>query len=656
MDIPPPELIPGAPRRDTALSALLLDAIEDGIYVIDGEFRFILVNQPLCTLWGKGRHELIGRTLWEVSPGFEATEDGRHLHRAVLSRQQVAFETFSNVTKRWVRLRVMPLPDGHTAVHWRDITQEHRDRTAMQWRNERLRRQDEQRARQLARSQARLQAFFDLSPDWLCLFRGRPEGPFRYVDLNRACEEAYGLPREQVIGRTVEEVLGVDAAQVPNKHFRECLRTGHRERYVARRTMAGRNRTIDVVFIPVPGEQEGDERFIISTARDITEREELEAQLRQAQKMEAVGQLTGGIAHDFNNLLTAIISSLELIERHAVKDKVRSLAGTALSAAMRGAQLTHQLLALSRRQQLRPTVLDLRKVVADTEVLIRPALGPTIELTVSAAPDLWPAQADAGQFQAAVMNLLVNARDAMPSGGRITLKLENVTVSEATTPPDLPAADYVALIVADEGVGMTSEVLARATEPFYTTKGVGHGSGLGLSMVHGFVTQSGGAMRIQSTPGDGTTVRLFLPRAGDNADQAEATPEGWERALRPARILFVDDDEGVREAGREILRALGHHVLVAANGQQGLKLLRAGREIDLLLTDVVMPGGISGIDLAREAVRLRPGLHVLLTSGYAADVPARAGAAEFPFIPKPFHPAGLARKLAALLPRDGKVR
>jgi PAS domain S-box-containing protein len=656
MDIPPPELIPSTPRRDAALSALLLDAMEDGIAVIDGEFLFVFTNQPLCTLWSRSRHELIGRSLWDAFSGLEATEDGRHLRDAVLSRREVTFDTFSRAARRWVRLRVTPLPDGQAAVQWRDITREHRDRTAMQWRNERLRRQEEQRARQLARSQARLQAFFDLSPDWLCLVRGRPRGPFRYVDLNRACEEAYGLSREQVIGRTVEEVLGVEAAQVPIRHFRECLRTGQRQRYVARRTMAGRTRTIDVVFIPVPEEQEGDQRFIMSTARDITEREELEAQLRQAQKMEAVGQLTGGIAHDFNNLLTAVISSLELIERRTEKDKIRSLAATALSAATRGAQLTHQLLALSRRQQLRPAVLDLRAVVADTEVLIRRALGATIELSVCAAPDVWPARADAGQFQAAVMNLLVNARDAMPLGGRITLKLENVTVPDAATAPDLPSGDYVVLIVADKGVGMTMEVLARATEPFYTTKGVGRGSGLGLAMVHGFATQSGGALRIESVPGGGTTVRLFLPRACGTVDRADVTAEGWQRASYPARILFVEDDEGVREAGRETLRALGHHVLVARNGLEGLKLLRTGAEIDVLLADVVMPGGISGIDLAREATRLRPGLPVLLTSGYAADVPARAGAGEFPFIPKPFHPAGLARKLARLLPQDGKVR
>jgi PAS domain S-box-containing protein len=656
MDIPPPELVPSTPRRDGALSALLLDAMEDGVCVVDGEFRFVFVNQPLCSLWGRSRHELIGRSAWDTFYGLEATEDGRHLCDAVLSRREVTFDTFSRPARRWVRLRVMPLPDGYAAVQWRDITREHRDHTAMQWRNERLRRQEEQQAGQLARSQARLQAFFDLSPDWLCLFRGRPQGPFRYVDLNRACEEAYGLSREQVIGRTVEEVLGVEAAQVPIRHFRDCLRTDQRQRYAARRTMAGRTRTIDVVFIPVPEEQEGDERFIMSTARDITEREALEAQLRQSQKMEAVGQLTGGIAHDFNNLLTAVISSLELIERHTDKDKVKSLAATALSAAMRGAQLTHQLLALSRRQQLRPAVLDLRTVVADTDVLIRPALGATIELAVSAAPDIWPARADAGQFQAAVMNLLVNARDAMPSGGRITLKLANVTVPDAATAPDLPSGDYVLLIVADEGVGMTTEVLSRATEPFYTTKGIGHGSGLGLSMVHGFATQSGGAMRIESFPGEGTTIRLFLPRACGSVDRTEVTAEGWQRATHPARILFVEDDEGVREAGRETLRALGHHVLVASNGQEGLKLLRTGAQIGVLLADIVMPGGISGIDLAREATRLRPGLPVLLTSGYAADVPARAGTGEFPFIPKPFHPAGLSRKLAALLPHEGKVR
>ncbi|HSU07470.1 MAG TPA: PAS domain S-box protein [Acetobacteraceae bacterium] len=625
----------------------ILDAVGDGFYVLDTEFRFTYVNRRCCDTWSFAREELVGRTLWDCFPASYGTDAGHRLQQAVAGRTITEYEVFSDVLQRQIWFRVCPLADMLTAVHWRDVTDARSTEAALRdsearfrqvfeqsplgkatagpdfrfrevnpalcrmlgysadeligmsfldlvhpddraeclrqgsaliegtlpriqleerfirkagdvlWvsvnvgpirdpdgrlrynfgilediterrrmtqalhdsqerlrvLNERLEQESELRARQLAESRARLETFFVTSLDWLSLFRGEPDGSFVYVDLNPACQQAYGLSREQVVGSRVQDILGAEQAEVPLHHMRECVRTGQPQRYMARRTMAGRTRTIDVVFVPVPVETEPGERLIVSTARDLTEREELEAQLRQAQKMEAVGQLTGGIAHDFNNLLTAVISSMELIGRRTDNQRVRKLADTALQAAMRGAQLTSQLLAFSRRQELHPTVVDLTAVIKETGTLLRRFIGETVNLTIESNPSAWPVRVDGAQFQAAVMNLVVNARDAMPDGGRIRLSLTNAQIGGHQTAPDLPDGDYVVLEVADTGEGMPAEVLARAVEPFFTTKAVGKGSGLGLSMVHGFTTQSGGAVRIDSTQGKGTTVRLFLPRA-----------------------------------------------------------------------------------------------------------------------------------------------
>ncbi len=523
-------------------------------------------------------------------------------------------------------------------------------------RNEQFELEADARGRQLVAGRVRMQAFFDNSLDWLSVFRRDAEGGFRYVDLNPACAAAYGLSRADVQGRRLEEVLGAEQAVLPAHHLREVVRTGRPQRYQARRTLAGRTSVIDVVFVLVTDDADPDP-LIISTARDLTERTELEEQLRQALKMEAVGHLTGGVAHDFNNLLTAVISSLELIQRRSSEDRVQKLAATALRAATRGAELTAQLLAFSRKQRLDPSVVDIGALLTETAMLLRRAVGEEVELIVESAPDLWMTKVDAAQFQTAVMNLAVNARDAMGSGGCVTIGAENLSIAPSEAAPDLPAGAYVVVRVSDTGPGMSPSVLARAFEPFFTTKAVGKGSGLGLSMVHGFVTQSGGAIRIATAADAGTTVSLFLPREDAPRPQAagpEPTPpeEAIAADSPPARILLVEDNDEVRESGVALLEALGHAVLAARDGLEALTALRAGAEVDLLLSDVVMPGGLSGPDLAIAARRFRPNLRVLLTSGYAAGAVGR-GAEEFAFIGKPFQPASLARALRAVLARDG---
>jgi len=381
--------------------------------------------------------------------------------------------------------------------------------------------------------------------------------------------------------------------------------------------------------------------------RQIEDRERAEAALVRAQKMEAVGQLTGGVAHDFNNLLTVVIGSLEMMRRDARNARVLRLADSALHAASRGAELTQQLLSFSRRQALKPVVADLAALLAEMEMLLRQAGGGAAEVTIDTPDVLWPCEIDPAQFQSAILNLVVNARDAMPTGGSVAIEVRNVEPTELSPGLDLAPGAYVAIAVRDTGGGMAPETMARAFEPFYTTKDIGKGSGLGLSMVYGFAKQSGGGVGLESAPGAGTCVTIYLPRAHerelpDDAQGAIAAPHG------SGAILVVDDDEYVRQVSTEMLLGLGYRVSAAGDGHEALALLQRER-FDLLFSDVVMPKGVSGFELARQAQRLCPAIKILLTSGYPlADKP---NPEQFRLLAKPFRPAELAAVVAALIDR-----
>jgi PAS domain S-box-containing protein len=346
---------------------------------------------------------------------------------------------------------------------------------------------------------------------------------------------------------------------------------------------------------------------------EMAERERAQEALRQAQKMEAVGQLTGGIAHDFNNLLTAVIGSLYMAERRVQDPEVHRLMSVGRRAAQRGATLTQQLLAFSRKQRLDPRPVNLNRLIEEaTEMLVR-TIGTTVRIDTILAADLWPALVDSTQIELVLLNLAINSRDAMPDGGRITIQTRNAGAAEV--PGQLAAGDYVMIMVTDAGVGMPPEVLAHAIEPFFTTKEVGKGSGLGLSMVHGVATQSGGGLTIESQPGTGTTVRVYLPRsiqaAGSPARDAQSEP-----ARGRATILVVDDDPEVRDIAVSGLEHLGYLVLAAANGPQALDMLTRGAKVDLLLVDIAM-AGMNGVEVVRRARERQPGLPAILVTGYA---------------------------------------
>jgi signal transduction histidine kinase len=402
-----------------------------------------------------------------------------------------------------------------------------------------------------------------------------------------------------------------------------------------------------------PLEYEG-RHSIVAVARDVTDRTRLEEQLHQAQKLEAVGQLTGGIAHDFNNLLTVIVCNLDMLKEFPGTTPVAMQSiDLALNAALRGSDLTRQLITFARRQALVPQTFSLNDRVSATVDLLHRTLGEQIEIKLILEPDLWPAIADPSQLESALVNLAINARDAMERSGRLTIETMNARLDSdyAEANVDATVGDYVVLCVSDTGGGMAPDVLARAFEPFFTTK-QHHGSGLGLSMVYGFVRQSRGHVTIYSEPGHGTTVRLYLPRAVEQAPAAPvAKPEPMPAARASERILVVEDNPDVRNTVIRQLTELGYETIEASGGKEAMILLSNGERVDLLFSDVVMPGGMDGVDLAEAASEARPDMKILLTSGFArASIQGeRASRHLKTLLSKPYRKAELAARLRAVL-------
>ncbi len=384
---------------------------------------------------------------------------------------------------------------------------------------------------------------------------------------------------------------------------------------------------------------------------------EVEAALRQSQKMEAVGQLTGGLAHDFNNLLTGVTGSLELLQARIAQGRIKELdryVNAAQGAARRAAALTHRLLAFSRRQTLDPKPTDTNRLVAGMEELIRRTVGPEITLETVAVGGLWPTLVDPGQLENALLNLCINARDAMPDGGRITIETSNRWLDARTARErDLEPGQYVSLSVSDTGTGMTPEVIAKAFDPFFTTKPLGQGTGLGLSMIYGFTKQSGGLVRIYSEIGKGTTVSLYLPRHIGKADTPELAPELTDapRAQQGETVLVVDDEPTVRMLVAEVLQDLGYTAIEAADGSSGLRVLQSDVRIDLLVTDVGLPGGVNGRQVADAARVTRPNLKVLFITGYAENAVISHGHLDpgMHVLTKPFAMEALASRIKDLI-------
>jgi signal transduction histidine kinase len=385
----------------------------------------------------------------------------------------------------------------------------------------------------------------------------------------------------------------------------------------------------------------------------IEERERVESTLNQLQRLEAVGQLTSGVAHDFNNLLTVVLGNIGFIEKGLeaahIDGKLMQRLGYMRAAAERGAKLTDQLLSFSRRQRLEPRPLDLSQIIEGMRDLIQSTMGGSIRIDVKLRRDLWPALADPTQLELAVLNLAINARDAMQVGGSLRVETTNVTLDEPSAPEEPPAGEYVSICVCDTGTGMTPEVRAKVFEPFFTTKEIGKGSGLGLSQVLGFAKQSGGGVRIDSVVGEGTAVHIFLPRATakiTESQEIQAAPQ-QDHALDGASILLVDDDAAVREVTSAILQELGYSVMEASSGPEALERLAEHPSVDLMLVDFAMPG-MNGAEVARLARAVRPALPVLFVTGYA-DRAALVGINDTQIVGKPFANDELASKIKVAL-------
>ena len=379
---------------------------------------------------------------------------------------------------------------------------------------------------------------------------------------------------------------------------------------------------------------------------EIAERERAETRLLQAQKMEAVGQLTGGIAHDFNNLLTAVVGSLDLLLRRTDDEKLMRLARNALQAAERGAKLTSQLLSFSRRQRLTPVTVDPNRIISGMGDLLARSIGPHVRVETRLHPGVWPALADPTQLEVMILNLAINARDAMPSGGRLSIGTFNLEFVPPNLAADLAPGQYVGLAVADDGSGMPPEVMARAFEPFFTTKAQGKGTGLGLAQLYGFAKQSGGTVKIDSELGVGTTVTIYLPRSEAAVLEAPAALADARPSVS-ARILVVDDDDDVRAVAAAMVEELGYESVSAASGDEALAIL--GREpFRLLLTDVAMPG-MSGVELAQRARLIAPDMGILFASGYADVRMFGEELSEETVLKKPFRVAEVAARVRQIL-------
>ena len=503
---------------------------------------------------------------------------------------------------------------------------------------------------ELATREAHLRSILDTVPEAMIII----DEMGIVSSFSAAAEQLFGYRADEVCGQNVRMLMPSPDRDAHDGYLQRYMRTGERRIIGYGRVVTGlcKDGTTFPMELAVGETSVGGQRIFTGFIRDLTSRHRMEEELRQSQKMEAVGQLTGGIAHDFNNLLTVILGNLEMLDDSIKDAALRELLAEAQSAAHDGAKLTEQLLAFGRRQPLNPKLHEIGALVSNFSDLLRRTLGETIELRTIATGSPLLASLDASQFQNAVLNLVINARDAMPRGGRLTIEISEARLDAdyAQMYPEVRAGRYVLVAVSDTGVGMSDEVRRHAFEPFFTTKPMGTGTGLGLSMVYGFVKQTGGNVQLYSEPGSGTSVRIFLPRADSDRVGGRPGGEETESVTLPhgsETILVVEDDVRVRRVAVARLRSLGYTVLEADSGVAALAMLAAHDEVAMVFTDVAMPGGMTGDELAKAALAKRPLVKILFTSGYAAPAISSQSNAEI-WLRKPYTAAELAHKIRAV--------
>ena len=599
-----------------------------------------------------GIPNVVGQYVREMVP--DEADEWVRMYRGVLdSGEAIRFERELVATGRHLELaafRIEPPELRQVAVLFQDVTARRHAELALQELNATL-------ERRIADALAERKLLADLveGTDAIVQVADRD---FRWLAINRAGADAY----EALFG--IRPKVGDSKLDYHNDHpeEREKVRALW-QRALDGETFSeivelpdprGGKRHFETKFSPLYG-SDGAQVGAYQFASDVTERlhdqqrlADATARMHEMAKLETLGQLTGGVAHDFNNLLTPIVGALDMLRRqHEGEERSNRLISGAMQAAERAATLVQRLLSFARRQHLEARTVDVKELVEGMQDLMQRTIGPHIQVDVETMPDLPPARIDPGQLELAILNLAVNARDAMGGGGRLRIRLDEVTVAHGGD--GLEPGRYIRLAVKDSGVGMDELTLKRAIEPFFTTKGHGEGTGLGLSMVHGLAAQSGGALRINSRVGKGTTAALWLPAADGEAEELKDRDNRLPVQPRRATILLVDDEDLVRQATAEMLREMGHRVVEARSGAAALSQLGADHEFDLLITDYLMPG-MRGSELAEEVRRRLPGLPALLMTGYANL--AKGEAAGIPRLSKPFREADLARHVASLLARE----
>ncbi len=652
-------------RASRALARGVLDASPDCVKVLTAEGLVTFINsRGLEVNEFPGFDAVKGRELASMWPA-EARDAIRAAVRRAAEGRPSRYEGFCPTAggkPRWWELRFVPLPGSADAAPQvigisRDVTERRRAEEALQDRERQLRvlnaalRGD---VRDRTRERDRL---WELGEDLMVA----ADYDGRLLKVNPSWTRLLGWSEAEILAGGYEAIIAPEDLPAVTAATAEMRASGQTARY-ENRVLAkdGSLHWIAWRLTPEPGGT-----LMTGVGRDVTEAKEQQRQLamaqdslRQSQKMEAVGQLTGGLAHDFNNLLTGISGSLDLLGlrlRQGRTENLNRYIDAAQEASRRAAALTHRLLAFSRRQTLDPKPTDVDRLVSGMADLIRRTVGPQVALDIVGRPGAWTALVDPNQLENALLNLAINARDAMPDGGRLTVETANSWIdARNATARDIEAGPYLTLSVTDTGTGMTPEVIARAFDPFFTTKPLGMGTGLGLSMIYGFAKQSGGQARIHSLPGRGTTVTLFLPRHDGAAARAEAPTDdlaAMPRAEQGETVLVVDDEPSVRMLVGEVLADLGYTAIEAADGTAGLKILRSDIRIDLLVTDVGLPGGVNGRQVADAARVLRPDLKVLFITGYAETAAVSGGHLEpgMAVMTKPFALDDLAGRIREMI-------
>jgi two-component system, cell cycle sensor histidine kinase and response regulator CckA len=611
----------------------LLDHLTESVSVYDREARLRYINAAGATLFARPRSELLGSRPWDLVPAAPVGPFQTGLLAVLAGGERRTIVTFVRAFERWFECDIYPVPEGALAVA-RDITQP-------KLADERLR-----------QSEARFRAMVDYAPEAIVIYDVSARS---FTVANAAAERLSGLPRDELLKKGLLELSankqpdgasGAGAEERLRAYIEEALKGGTPEFEWVIRNARGQEIPCEVRLLLLP---QDDRQLIRGSVTDISARKRLQDQLAQSQRLEALGRLAGGVAHDFNNMMTVVLGTAEsLMARLPPGDSMRAELADITGAAERATLVTRQLLAFGRRQRLAPLLVDLSAHVEHLNRVLQRVVGEDIELELNLARPLGVVRADVGQIEQVVLNLVVNARDAMPGGGCVTLQTANVTVSEEYEPlhDGVPPGRYVVFSVGDKGEGMTDTVRAHLFEPFFTTKELGRGTGLGLATVHGIVEQSGGHIRVDSELGKGSTFKVYLPRVdGAEAQLSEPPPSAGSRYAGRETILLVEDEASVRHYCRKALQRGGYTVLEASNGGEALLIVEQHPgSIDLLLTDVVMPR-MTGPQLAARLRAIRGPLRAVYMSGYTEDRLTDQGGLgpNDTFVQKPVGPENLLR-------------